>query len=1448
MGNLHFTATIDAAKFNKTLDDIEKRIKGIQDNSTQGNPFFNLSNLADGYAVIQTLGDIASNIVKVRGEFQQLDITFTSLLKSKAAANDLMQEVIKMAAGSPFELTEIADGAKQLLIFGANAKTAVDDMKMLGDIAVGTATPVNELAAAYGSLRQKGEASDGELQQFASKGIPIYAELAKILNTSTDKVKYFADAGKVGFNEMQQAFTNMTSQGGMFEGLMDQQSKTLQGSIAQLNNAFSNMFNGIIQDQEGFLSGAVSATTDLVNNYETVIDVLKVLVAMYGTYKAAVILAAAAQKLAALATFIREYYEMANALGIATAHQIAFNGAVAANPYVLAAVALAGLIGYLVIFNDELTDAEKAQQKLNEATQKTEKELTGEIAKIQVLTAQIEDETLSREARNKALNDLIAISPEHLSALTLENTATADGVKAINGYIEAKRKQLELKNLEAELEESLQRELDAKNNKNDLGWFEKAGLALVYQNQAGLKIAEKTIELNGEIAKSEKVIQTAIMNKISLRTKEASEAEKASQQKGNAAKKTIDDYNKEIQLNESLREQYSTDRKAALQYEREINKLKRQRAALTGENEIKEPFGSLAYWETIAKNAGDFLRKINPLAPNSAKEIEKAQNKRLEAEFKIADLRLELDKNYADGSIESYERIAQSAATMLTKINPEDKSVGDLLKIQLEAQQKAENLRKALTIKTTDEEIEEKKKQFELYNLWLKHAGKEAADEQFKNLKDSGAGFKEYLEKNINTIQGRVNDKTATSLDLENLVKYKVAFESINQNIDDYKQKITSAGQAVGSLTEYLKLLKEEQAKLGKNDDGKKGFLAEQITETEKKRIELLKSFFIENNIGEEKRLGIQKKYDDLRTELDREYADKKSRIYQEALNKINLQEQNELNEADGYFKDIVEKTQKELSAIIEKKSSKKLKQFIDAAYTDLTEMQMAGKTGTEAYKQMEKAIDDANKKLKELDNASMKEMISIVEQTGSQLKGLGGKLGEIGGILEDLGHQAQSVFATIEKAKDPGFEPGIKDYASAIQGVVNMISIVIESNKKRAEQEKKFAQERIGYENQYQLALNKGIGDSYKKDGNIFIDDTEAKIKAGAKQLQDAQRTYQDAINKLNSGWAKDHQKDVIDGKTVGKLVGQGAAAGAIIGTIIPGVGNAIGAAVGAVVGAVVGGVAGLFTKKKKDVFGGLLELYPSLVETGADGWKEINVEMAKALLANDQLDEGTKQLVQTALDYGEAVNQSTEQMKEGILELVGKLGDTIRDSLVNAFKAGEDAAMAFSRTVGNVIADMAAKLLFTALFKENFDKLEKEMIESYGLTGDQSIVDDLSRFTKDAEGKPKKFVEDLQSISEALEGMGFQDAFGKKGASGSNSLSGSIKSVTEETAGVLAGQLNAIRINQATNLEVNRSQLLSLTKIANNSEYLKHLELLKSIDKKLSTSNDLRAGGIDG
>lgn len=294
-GPLDFQVYVGDADFKKTFNSMERRATSFtrhvdKEVSSLDATFAKLGQVAAGAFAIGELSQLPGQIVKVRGEFQQLEIALNTMLGSKEKGDKLLSEIVTTAASTPFGLKDLAAATKQLLAYGSASDSVIKEIRMLGDVASGVSVPIGELVYLYGTLRSQGRAYAVDIRQFAGRGIPIYAELAKVLNVGVGEVNALVEAGKVGFPQVEQAFRNMTSGAGMFSGLMDAQSKSLTGLIERLKDGIDVAFNDIGKANQGLAEDVITGATVVVENYQNVADILTVLIGTYGAYRAALVL------------------------------------------------------------------------------------------------------------------------------------------------------------------------------------------------------------------------------------------------------------------------------------------------------------------------------------------------------------------------------------------------------------------------------------------------------------------------------------------------------------------------------------------------------------------------------------------------------------------------------------------------------------------------------------------------------------------------------------------------------------------------------------------------------------------------------------------------------------------------------------------------------------------------------------------------------------------------------------------------------------------------------------------------------------------------------------------------------------------------------------------------------------------------------------------------------
>ena len=298
-GALGFKATLDIDDFNVSAQAMERHIRQVSDTTITESAMMeqSLQNMAQNgakyivsYLVGQGMGSLLQSIVTTRGQFQQLEIAFETMLRSGTKSKALMDQLVVTAAKTPFDLQGIASSTKQMLAYGSSVENVVDEIVMLGNVASGVGAPLGEIAYLYGTLRAQGRAYAVDIRQFAGRGIPIYEELAKVIGVSKDEVSALITEGKVGFTEVEQAFKNMTSSSGVYYNLMQEQSKSLTGMISNLGDAWDSALNKIGTENQDLFASGIQGAISLVENYDEILRIIQAITVAYGSYKAAIVL------------------------------------------------------------------------------------------------------------------------------------------------------------------------------------------------------------------------------------------------------------------------------------------------------------------------------------------------------------------------------------------------------------------------------------------------------------------------------------------------------------------------------------------------------------------------------------------------------------------------------------------------------------------------------------------------------------------------------------------------------------------------------------------------------------------------------------------------------------------------------------------------------------------------------------------------------------------------------------------------------------------------------------------------------------------------------------------------------------------------------------------------------------------------------------------------------
>lgn len=304
-GGLAFAATLDIKDFNVSADAMNARVKQLSDTTAAKAAEMDQSLLTfakngaayiTSYLVGQGMTNLLTSIVQVRGQFQQLEIAFETMLGSKSKAHELMQQMEETAAKTPFDLDGVANGAKQLLAYGESADKVNDTLVRLGNIASGLSLPLNDIVYLYGTTMVQGRLYAADVRQFTGRGIPLVKELAKMYGVTADEINNMVSAGKIGFPDVQKVLNKLTDEGGQFYNLMEKKSKSLTGMISNLGDTWDQVQDHLGEQNQDLFVGAINAAGYFLEHLEDILKMVKAVAIAYGSYRAALVLNTIATK------------------------------------------------------------------------------------------------------------------------------------------------------------------------------------------------------------------------------------------------------------------------------------------------------------------------------------------------------------------------------------------------------------------------------------------------------------------------------------------------------------------------------------------------------------------------------------------------------------------------------------------------------------------------------------------------------------------------------------------------------------------------------------------------------------------------------------------------------------------------------------------------------------------------------------------------------------------------------------------------------------------------------------------------------------------------------------------------------------------------------------------------------------------------------------------------
>lgn len=862
MPSLKFDAVIETGKVVSGFQDIQNAVhKTAATVESEGKSIDDIINKIQNTANIAiggwSIGKFVSQMMQVRGQFQQTEMAFKTMLQSEEKAKDLMQQLINTAAITPFGVDDVTEGAKQLLAFNVAAKDVNDTLIRLGDVAAGMGVSLSEMVMLYGTTIAKGKMDTMDLYQFLNRGIPIADELAKVMgldvNNAIAEVKEQLTAGKVTSDIFIKAMQNMTSEGSKFGGMMKAQSKTITGQISNIEDAIEQMFNELGRSQEGIINTGLDAVSTIVENWRKVGEVVMVAATAYGTYKAVLMAVSALQvinnrilqqavveKTLAAAAGIN----LSNAEAVAAARTkfltLAQQGLTTAlketaaatllNPYVLMAAAITSLVYTIYKFSTAASAAEIAQNAWNKSMDEFNRKAEDRKQKIKELVQIIQGTDSTSLEKQLAFDELGTVAPEltkvYDSVKKLEDTDLTNFNKQLNEMtgkdrevgLKAQIKQLKeyakaLQDNSASAAAGSARRAAVQGLKDNYGI--EAPWSFNKDEKLNDAIFEYMVKLQSELDKIQKAkdeLETPTQIDVKLAEEDYKQSKDELDYLSRFALAMKNDIEKKPT---NIPFEGRNAEKVIVELEDKVNDLKKEQEEhpiqFTADkkkalDKYQELLGDIKRWKNTAWKQGVFTIPV-------------------EIQFKMKQLQDETDKakghfNYVTGKYEEANKDeSYAAAKKRAKINYQA-----AVKAEKEARKGSNK-----DWENAKEDLDAKKKEYEKYWGSISEASSKAnksmtdakkrAEEQRKAQEELSNALKELIQKNMDDEISIMREGTEKKLkEIDNDYKKRIA--EIKKQETEFKKKNKEAGKA-SSLTKkqskaiseakYLASLNKEQ-------------------------------------------------------------------------------------------------------------------------------------------------------------------------------------------------------------------------------------------------------------------------------------------------------------------------------------------------------------------------------------------------------------------------------------------------------------------------------------------------------------------------------------------------------------------------------------------------------------------------------------------------------------
>lgn len=1462
MAHKTFSVTLDPTEFIKgtksleeSFDRLQKKIQGTTTAPSYskqvreargevdllGDAFTRVAGLATGVFALSRIQEFVGKLYSVRGEFQQLEISFKTMLGSGQLANELLAQLAQTAASTPFDLQGIASSAKNMLAYGFAADQVNDTIVRLGNVAAGLSQPLGDIVYLYGTLKASGRVTNIDIRQFANRGIPIYEELARVLGKSTSEINNLVSAGKVGFGDIEQAFLNMTNKGGKFYNLMQEQSKSLTGQISNLQDNIDMMFNEIGKASEGVLASGVKSVAFLVENYEKVGKVIAGLIVTYGVYRTAVITNialtqgwAAATKADAIAKGIQTI--ATNATTFATKRLTA---ALLANPYGAIAVAITAVVTAMWAFSDSTSAAEKAQKDFNEEKKRAEELEQKHKEAVEGLLNVARDEASATADRQSALAQLQKYYPQifdkyDTEALKLQDIAKLkreiaeyDGKEKVSkAKGEYEKAEKEVSSLEERIKD-LYKNRSKNVNLTERGKIERELQGKLEEARERLKLTKRSY---GGLSDAS-FLSDANLSKLSDAhlTKAISDVKSAIARSGKEAKKTTKEVFVELagssligahnssewgKILSALERSLESRKKPIKSYKDAVTDLKKEEDKA---NKELKAFNSLTA-QQLNQRRKDAIKNGNyNWSPDE-------ERKRLKEEY---DLKKKAREEYEKGAGET----SKSAGSRKSS-TAENEAITKARQAEERRQQEEQRIR----------DIERARRDAELnleaerIALMQNGFSKEMAELQFQHKRKMSA-LDDQVQERLNRVREAEKLEWEATHDSKREVYKQRKLTEADLSDTDLNQILVGRELADQALAEgQEKIIKELRSK----------YLSYEERKTEiKKRYEEERKIIDDTTLllAEQKSSALvelaKKETDELKA-IDNEryeHSQRTNQLFVELFAQQGERTVSQMRDTIATARELLDylantpankiegrwgMSANELASI--QSSPEKLKAITDALkglrdelgnaspwQSFISTMEDALSRGKSALSNYKRARREATSATTDEERASAQKRADIaLGRVGLSVTKIGKSVKDATPLVQELGKSFGAIFGSGDMTEAVegltqvlsnlgGVASGIGSVMSGdvLGGIASVVSVIgnFVTRAQKVEREvlekrKKALEALTRTQEEYNTALLKA-NLLYEKGATIFGDDVYKRatnsIGVARKAMEQFRKSTRFSKDELEGDGALDFLGIRFEGgdKLMRKTFDK--ARRDIKAKLLPSLRGDFAKLENISIKTGSHKEGSLWWKKSVDEYSKLGKIYPNLIDKSG----KLNVALAESILKTHEFGEGGKEALENMLALYKQSEEAVKAMNDYLHGLFGSLGSSITDALVTAFRTGEDATRAFTSNIGDILNNFAKQIAYSSFLAPLMEKAQKDVSEALRLTGGdnqmEAMLRAMSSLVDGVKTQIPAFNDYLKKTEELVKSKGF-DLSGKSTDTRSATAKG-IAQASQDSIDVLSG-----------------------------------------------------------